>query len=119
MRFTAYTMIVSTAPIAVQLLLLEPLAALDLPAPVWWYAGIMATFSTVLPVFLVAEALKRIGANNFALIGAAGPVSVAITSAIGLDEPFTWLQAAGGMLVIAGVVLVSLKPKPAEPEPNR
>ena len=109
MRFTAYTMIVSTAPIVVQFVLLESPAALELPVPVWWYAALMATFSTVLPVFLVAEALRRIGPNHFALIGAVGPVSVAVTSALGLDEPFTWVQAMGGALVIFGVLLVSLK----------
>jgi drug/metabolite transporter (DMT)-like permease len=70
----------------------------------------MATFSTVLPVFLVAEALRRIGANQFALIGAVGPVSVAVTSALGLDEPFGWLQVLGGLLVVGGVLLVSLRP---------
>lgn len=109
MRFTAYSMVVSTLPAVLQFFLLEPLAALELPAAVWWYAGIMATFSTVLPVFLQAEALKRIGANHFALIGAVGPVSVALTSALGLDEPFGWVQAVGGALVILGVLLVSLK----------
>jgi drug/metabolite transporter (DMT)-like permease len=36
-------------------------------------------------------------------------VSVALTSAVGLDEPFTWVQAVGGALVIVGVLLVSLK----------
>jgi drug/metabolite transporter (DMT)-like permease len=113
MRFTAYTMVVATAPAVLQFLLLEPLAALDLPGAVWGYAIVMATFSTVLPVFLVAEALRRIGANHFALIGAVGPVSVAITSALGLDEPFTWLQAVGGLLVIGGVLLVSLRPAAA------
>lgn len=111
MRFTAYTMIVSTVPVAVQFFILEPISALELPSPVWWHATIMATFSTVVPGFLVAEALKRVGANQFALIGAVGPVSVAITSALGLDEPFTWLQMAGGVLVISGVLLVSLKQK--------
>jgi drug/metabolite transporter (DMT)-like permease len=109
MRFTAYTMIVSTAPIVVQFVLLESPAALELPGALWWYAALMATFSTVLPVFLVAEALRRIGPNHFALIGAVGPVSVAVTSALGLDEPFTWVQAMGGALVIFGVLLVSLK----------
>lgn len=113
MRFTAYTMVVATAPAVLQFFLLEPFAALDLPAAVWGYAIVMATVSTVLPVFLVAEALRRIGANQFALIGAVGPVSVAITSALGLDEPFTWLQAVGGLLVIGGVLLVSLRPAAA------
>jgi drug/metabolite transporter (DMT)-like permease len=109
MRFTAYSMMVSTAPALLQFFLLERASALELPAAVWGYAIVLATFSTVLPMFLQAEALKRIGANHFAVLGAVGPVSVAITSALGLDEPFTWRQAAGGALVIAGVLLVSLK----------
>jgi len=110
MRFTAYSMVVATAPAVLQFLVLEPLDALDLPASVWGYAIVMATFSTVLPVFLVAEALRRIGANQFALISALGPVSVALTSSLGLDEPFGWPQALGAALVIGGVLLVSLKP---------
>jgi drug/metabolite transporter (DMT)-like permease len=78
---------------------------------VWGYAIVLATLSTVLPVFLQAEALNRIGANHFALVGAVGPVSIAMTGALGLGEPFTWVQAIGGLLVISGVVLVSLRPK--------
>ena len=107
MRFTAYSMAISSIPAVLQFGLLEPASALRLPAAVWGYAAVLATFSTVLPVFLQAEALKRIGANHFALIGAVGPVSVAVTSALGLDEPFTWVQAVGGLFVIAGVLLVS------------
>ncbi len=109
MRFTAYSMIVATLPAVAQFFLLEPLSALDLPSEVWWYAIVMAGFSTVLPVFLVAEALKRIGANHFALIGAVGPVTTAVAGAVGLEEPLNWLQAAGGALVIFGVLLVSMK----------
>jgi drug/metabolite transporter (DMT)-like permease len=109
MRFTAYTMIISTLPAVLQFFALEPLAALDLPPAVWVYALIMATFSTVLPVFLQAEALKRIGANQFALVGALGPVSTALLSALGLEEAFGPLQMVGAALVIAGVLLVSVK----------
>jgi drug/metabolite transporter (DMT)-like permease len=109
MRFTAYSMAVSSIPAIVQFFVLDGLPALDLPRAVWGYAIVLATLSTVVPVFLQAEALKRIGANHFALVGAIGPVSVAVTSAIGLDEPFTWVQALGGVLVIAGVLLVSLR----------
>lgn len=109
MRFTAYSMAVATVPAVVQFSFLESRESLQLPGAVWGYAIVLATLSTVLPVFLQAEALKRIGANHFALIGAVGPVSVAITSALGLDEPFTWVQAVGGALVIFGVLLVSLR----------
>jgi drug/metabolite transporter (DMT)-like permease len=109
MRFTAYSMVAATVPAVLQFFALEPLSSLQLPSNIWIYAVVLATLSTVLPVFLQAEALKRIGANRFALIGAVGPVSVAVTSAVGLGEPFTWVQAAGALLVILGVLLVSLK----------
>ena len=109
MRFTAYSTVVATVPAVIQFLVTESAQSLQLPGAVWAYAIVLATVSTVLPLFLQAEALNRIGANHFALIGAVGPVSVAVTSAIGLDEPFTWLQAFGGALVIFGVLLVSLK----------
>jgi drug/metabolite transporter (DMT)-like permease len=109
MRFTAYTMVISTLPAVVQFFATEPLSALQLPGAVWAYAIVMATFCTVFPVFLQSEALRRIGANEFALIGAVGPLSTAAMGALGLEEPFTALQAAGGMLVIFGVLLVSMK----------
>jgi drug/metabolite transporter (DMT)-like permease len=109
MRFTAYSMAIATAPAVVQFVVLDGTGSLELPAAVWVYAAILGTFSTVLPVFLQAEALRRIGATEFALIGAISPVSVAAMSAAGLDEPFGALQAAGAALVIFGVLLVSLK----------
>ena len=109
MRFTAYSTVAATVPAVVQFFVMESSESLELPGAVWGYAIVLATVSTVLPLFLQAEALNRIGANHFALIGAVGPVSVAVTSALGLDEPFTWVQALGGALVIFGVLLVSLR----------
>lgn len=109
MRFTAYSTVAATVPAVVQFFFMESMESLHLPGAVWGYAIILATVSTVLPLFFQAEALNRIGANHFALIGAISPVSVAITSALGLDEPFTGVQALGGALVIFGVLLISLK----------
>jgi drug/metabolite transporter (DMT)-like permease len=109
MRFTAYSMVAASVPAILQFLALEDSSALALPGSVWAYAIVLATVATIVPVFLQAEALRRIGANEFALVGAVSPVSVAVTSAVGLGEPFTWLQALGAALVIAGVLLISLK----------
>jgi drug/metabolite transporter (DMT)-like permease len=109
MRFTAYTMIVSTIPAIAQFLLLEPASALALPAQLWWVAGILALACTVLPVLLVAEALKRIGANHFALIGALGPVTTVIADFALLDGALSAAQILGAALVISGVLLVSIK----------
>jgi drug/metabolite transporter (DMT)-like permease len=109
MRFTAYTMMVSTVPALLQFALLESPAALALPDEVWVYAILLAVACTVLPVFLVAEALKRIGANHFALIGALGPVTTVLADFGLLDGSLTPLQLLGGALVISGVLLVTLK----------
>jgi drug/metabolite transporter (DMT)-like permease len=109
MRFTAYSMMAATIPALLQFFVLENPASLELPPRVWLYAALIGTFCTVLPVFLQAEALRRIGATEFALVGAVSPLSVAVMSALGLDEPFGWPQVAGAALVIGGVLLVSLK----------
>lgn len=108
-RFTAYTMIVSTVPAVIQFAVLESPAALQLPTQLWWIAVLLATACTVLPVFLVAEALKRIGANHFALIGALGPVTTVLADFFLLDGALSAAQVLGGALVISGVLLVSVK----------
>jgi drug/metabolite transporter (DMT)-like permease len=108
-RFTAYTMIVSSVPAILQFCVLESSAALELPARLWWIAITLATVCTVLPVFLVAESLKRIGANHFALIGALGPVTTVLADFLLLDGALSIAQILGGALVISGVLLVSLK----------
>ena len=108
-RFTAYTMIVSSAPAVVQFLLLEPMSALQLPAQLWWYVILLVTVCTVLPVFLVAEALKRIGANHFALIGALGPLTTVLADFVLMEGALSAIQIVGGALVISGVLLVTVK----------
>lgn len=114
MRFTAYAMSVASAVCIAQFLLLRPLSALDLPAPVYLYAVGMAVVSTVIPVFMTSEALKRIGANRVAIIGALGPVTAIVLGYLGLDEIMTPLQIAGSALVLVGVVVISLKPPAAK-----
>lgn len=110
MRFTAYAMSAASAACIVQFFLLRPLSALDLPAPVYGYAIAMAVVSTAIPAFMISEALKRIGANSVAIIGALGPVTAIVFGWLGLEEAMTPLQLAGSALVLVGVVVISLKP---------
>lgn len=114
MRFSAYTMIAATLPALLQFFILESFDSLDLPARVWGYMLTMVVFSTIVPVFLSAEALRRIGANHFALIGGVSPVITVFAGAVGLEEPVTLLQVAGSILVISGVLLVSLTKHPKQ-----
>ena len=102
-------MIASTVPAVIQFAALESSAALELPGAVWGYAILLVIACTVLPVLFVAEALKRIGANHFALIGALGPVTTVFADFVLLGGALGAVQIMGAALVISGVLLVSLK----------
>lgn len=109
-RFTAYAMTVASFACIAQFFILRPLSALALPPPVYGLAIAMAIGSTVVPGFLIAEALRRIGANRVAIIGALGPITAIFLGYVGLDEVMTPLQVAGALLVLVGVVAISIKP---------
>ncbi len=110
MRFSAYATSVASLLCIMQFLLLRPLSALQLPLQVYALAVAMALGCTVLPVFVTSEALRRIGANHVAIVGAAGPATTIFLGWLGLEEHLTLLQIAGVALVLAGVSLVTIKP---------
>ena len=107
-RFTAYAMVVASAASLLQFGVTHPLSALDLPLRVYELSIAMAIFSTVLPVFLLSYAIKRIGSGNSSLIGSAGPVATIALAYVFLNERVSLLQIAGSSLVLAGVIIVSL-----------
>jgi drug/metabolite transporter (DMT)-like permease len=113
MRFTAYGMTIASIACIVQFLLLRPLDALLLPAGAYGWFVVLAIVNTVLPVFMTAEALKRIGATQVAIIGAVGPVTTMGADWLVLGERLAPLQLLGAALVVAGVLLVTLGPRRA------
>ena len=96
-----------------QFLLLRPLSALDLPMQVYLLMLAVAVISTVVPAFMISEALGRIGANHVSLIGGLGPVAAIVFGYVGLDETMTLLQICGAVLILGGVMAVSLRPAKA------
>jgi drug/metabolite transporter (DMT)-like permease len=108
-RFTAYATAAASFYCILQFLALRPLSALVLPLRVYLLALAMALFSTVMPIFMTAEALRRIGASRVAMIGALGPVVTVISGYLGLDEKTSLLQTAGGFLVVLGVLVVAAR----------
>jgi len=87
----------------------RPLSDLVQPAPVMLLAAAMALFSTVLPVWMVSEAIRRLGAGPVSLIGTLGPVVTLFLGWLILAEPIGLFQLLGGTLVVAGVMLVGKK----------
>jgi drug/metabolite transporter (DMT)-like permease len=106
-RFAALAVSAACLCCILQFLLLRPLSALVLPHQVYALMVIIAAVCTVIPVFMTAEALRRIGANQVAMIGAVGPVSAIVLGVIILDESMSPVQLAGAGLVILGVLLAT------------
>lgn len=58
---------------------------------------------------MISEALKRIGATQFAVIGAIGPLTTMAADRAVLGEALNNAQIFGAALVLAEVLLVTLK----------
>ena len=110
-RFTAYAMVVASAASLLQFGVTHPLSALHLPLRVYELAIAMAVFSTVLPVFLLSYAIRRIGSGSTSLIGSIGPASTLYMAFVFLGESLSLLQIAGSSLVLIGVIIISLNSK--------
>jgi drug/metabolite transporter (DMT)-like permease len=113
-RFAAYASTVSCAFCIAQFLLTRDLSVLVLPMPAYVMLGAMAVFSTVLPVWWMAEGVRRIGSNQAAMISSIGPVATISLGVIFLNEPLTVVQVIGAALVLAGVILVSRRAEAAK-----
>jgi drug/metabolite transporter (DMT)-like permease len=108
MRVTAWATGFACVLALLQMLVMRGAAALL--APVWQVQLLaieLSVFSTVLPIWLIAEAIRRLGAGQTAVISSLGPIITVALAVLLLGEPLGILQVVGAAAVIAGVRLVS------------
>jgi drug/metabolite transporter (DMT)-like permease len=86
----------------------DPALLVSQPAQVYWLSLLMAAVSTVLPIILTSEGIRRVGASHASIIGSVGPIATILLGAVFLGEPVTAIQLLGAGLVLAGVVSISL-----------
>lgn len=108
-RFTAYAMLSATAGIFIHYLLKGDYDFGSFTKEHYTYGILLGLFTTVIPVFMVSGALKRVGSNNVAIVSGIGPVSTIIQAHYLLGEPIFPAQLAGAVLVIAGIILIGWK----------
>lgn len=107
MRFAALAMLFSSAVTLIHFLGVQPLTAFIQPLPVYGWALAMALFATVIPVFALSAAIRRIGAGPASLFGMVGPI---LTIGFGwwlLGEPISIEQTIGAIFVVLGILIVS------------
>jgi len=66
----------------------------------------LVVFATVLPLFCVAEGIRRIGASRGALLSTVGPPATAFMAYVIYDEQLSVLQLLGTILVVLSVALL-------------
>jgi drug/metabolite transporter (DMT)-like permease len=106
LRFTALAMIVSTAAMLLHFWVVGGHFG-GHPQPVYVAGVLLALVCTVLPVFLLAEGIRRIGAGPAAIIGAVGPVSTIALAHWVLGEPVHLAQGIGTALVLIGATVTA------------
>jgi drug/metabolite transporter (DMT)-like permease len=108
LRLTGLATSVACGLCILQYLLLRPWdAALQVAPPVLWLSLLNATLCTFAPVLMVMMAIERIGAAMASQAGMIGPLSTIAMGVWILGEPFTAWVAAGTVLVLAGVWLLT------------
>lgn len=110
-EFTVIAMISSSLITLVHFLIVQSPQALVIPLPAFWLVGVMAIVTTVLPTFLLAAAISRLGPSKTAITGTLGPAMTSMFAVMLLGEYFGWPQGIGLVLVIAAIGVMQYKPR--------
>jgi drug/metabolite transporter (DMT)-like permease len=105
-KFNSYAMSFACAGVLIHFSLSEHQSLFDQPFQVYVYSFSMAILGTVIPSYLVAEGIKRIGSDNAAIVSSIGPVSTIVQACFFLQEPIFALQIAGTVLILIGVMII-------------
>ena len=89
-------------------------AALDLPPRLYIIGAAIALFSTILPSFMIAIAVGRVGPQPVAILAMIGPAATIAGAVFILGEPFGWIDALGTVVTMTGIGLYTLIDKRAK-----
>ena len=107
-RYTSYAMIFACLGVIAHSYFKGDVKILNYPHEVYRLGIELAIISTVLPSFLISEAIRRVGATKVAIIGSIGPISTIMLANIFLGERINAFQWLGAIVVVSGVLLVNI-----------
>lgn len=110
-RYTCYAMMAATIPTVLHCALQNGLHLASYPTAIYGLGLCMAIFVTVIPTFMIAEGIKRVGSGNASIIASVGPIFTIILSTTVLHETISQAQIAGTLLVLLGVFLIGWRGK--------
>ncbi|WP_026462322.1 DMT family transporter [Adhaeribacter aquaticus] len=108
-RFTSYAMTLAALGVFMHYLIAGEHNIMALPTPVYWYSFLMAMVATVAPAYLLSEGIRLVGAGNASIIASIGPISTILLAYVFLDERISFIQMMGTLIVLAGILLITLR----------
>lgn len=111
--FTALAMSISSLFVLLHFAIFGDFITLNITPMAWLWLGLLAIVSTVIPSFMISEAIAKIGPAQTGIVGILGPIVTMGLAITVLDEVFTVWHALGMLLVIGGVALLTIKSQPA------
>jgi drug/metabolite transporter (DMT)-like permease len=105
--FTSVAMLSSTMFVFIHFFVTNGVSDLQVSNTIWLYAFLLGVVSTLVPSFMISEAISRIGGTRTSIAGSIGPVFTILLAVAILGEDFGWAHFVGMILVIAGVLALS------------
>ncbi len=109
MLFTSLAMIASSVFGLIYGVIMLDWSGLLINATAWLWLVMLVVFSTVIPSFMMTEAIHRIGPAQTGVMGMLGPIFTIILAVYLLNEPFTLMIAIGGLMILTGVFSLVVK----------
>lgn len=107
--FTVYAMTAATVALCLHFILTQSIAEVTLNMRAWGLLSFMVVFVTVIPIFMIAEGVRQIGAQRAALISTVGPPSTIFLAAVILDESMSVTQLSGVIFILAGILILEIR----------
>lgn len=108
-KFNSYAMSFAAGAVLIHYFLFGAHSLTGLPLSIYALSFAMAVVSTVIPSYLVAISIRRLGSNTTAIVASIGPVSTIFQAWWVLDEGVSGMEIAGTVFILAGILLISWK----------
>ncbi len=108
-KFSCYAMMAATVPCLIQSYAYNGVDIFHYPKEIYYLTVWLTIIATVIPIFLIVEGIRLVGASNSSIIGFSGPVATIILAYFLLGEHITALQLLGTGVVLLGIFLVTWK----------
>jgi len=108
-KFNSYAMSFAALAVILHFLIVNDNSLFNFSPQVYLYSFLMAIIGTVVPSYLVAVGIKRVGSDNAAIIGSVGPVSTIVQAYFFLQESIHFFQLTGTALILVGILMITRK----------